>query len=670
MSESGHHLRPTSPTRATAKATVVPQSPSSDTPYERQRLKTGEIRLLKIDWNAQEDKLRLETYPVKLSDQPNYDTISYVWGTAPASVEVDCNGGRLSISPTAYEMLLHLRLYRPDVSRPLWIDAICIHQNDLEEKETQVRLMPRIYVSATQVVVWMGPSIPQTVTFMTDFPRVAKLAEDWTPTRMTTNSGWRGEGWPPEGHEFWTGLFSLLNQSWFKRLWTFQEIILASNAVLLCGENCVDADDFFNFVQKGRYEAQSYMNYTHVDASFVAGKPLVTDLAFIDCSLIRWHRQVRQDGLFEMENVNIPLSLHEIRHRSVQEQVDRVWAIAGLLSANLQEQLSSIVDYSIQGRTDYWKTHVRFAKIVFKECQNLTLLAIPRSLNRDMDHLPSWCPDLSGQQVCDFYMNGQWNKPIASQESHVQCLFASQNDDKNSAARVDAIKNHPSRLIYTTEDDDLLRVRGFVVDIISAVVEDSRLLDSKEYKEELSVDAQVHHPLYAVALDVYSKALNLARRIFYELEVTEARVPRQFIMSLLLDCRLISDLETTYHHMLTCLSSSNASRYYYGLDSEEQDRVNACATYSRVLVGHSFFATEGGRFGIAQPGLKPGDKVCAFYGEECLHILRWPVTPETHIGEHADGPAEFRCVAFIPYLMEQHERDAARLAEDEMFVIK
>jgi hypothetical protein len=82
------------------------------------------------------------------------------------------------------------------------------------------------------------------------------------------------------------------------------------------------------------------------------------------------------------------------------------------------------------------------------------------------------------------------------------------------------------------------------------------------------------------------------------------------------------------------------------------------------LVGHSFFATEGGRFGIANPGCKPGDKVCAFYGGEALYMLRWPGANDR------SGNAEFCGAAFIPPLMEQHQRDEARLGEDEIFHIR
>jgi len=82
----------------------------------------------------------------------------------------------------------------------------------------------------------------------------------------------------------------------------------------------------------------------------------------------------------------------------------------------------------------------------------------------------------------------------------------------------------------------------------------------------------------------------------------------------------------------------------------------------RNLQGHSFIATEGGRFSIATPGCKPGDKVCTFYGGAPLYVLR--------SGDTKGEPSTFCGAAFIAHLMEQHERDAARLGPDEIFSIK
>jgi hypothetical protein len=163
-----------------------------DSPYRDQPLKPGEIRLLKIEWHAPLRTLCLTTRPCTLeyslayiSDGPPFDAVSYVWGTGQASMEVICNGARLRVSSSTYEMLVHLHLHRPNPERLLWIAAICISQEDREEKATQIPLMRLINKRAVQVVVWLGPSIPETDAFMTQFGRVSRLAKNWKKTNWS-----------------------------------------------------------------------------------------------------------------------------------------------------------------------------------------------------------------------------------------------------------------------------------------------------------------------------------------------------------------------------------------------------------------------------------------------------------------------------------------------------
>ena len=56
----------------------------------------------------------------------------------------------------------------------IWLDAMCINQCDVSEKEYQVRLMRDIYASATQVLVWLGgPSGDSS----SAFSQIRRLAE-------------------------------------------------------------------------------------------------------------------------------------------------------------------------------------------------------------------------------------------------------------------------------------------------------------------------------------------------------------------------------------------------------------------------------------------------------------------------------------------------------------
>ncbi len=42
------------------------------------------------------------------------------------------------------------------VERVLWIDARCINQADIAERNNQLRIMPHIYNRAHMVLAWLG----------------------------------------------------------------------------------------------------------------------------------------------------------------------------------------------------------------------------------------------------------------------------------------------------------------------------------------------------------------------------------------------------------------------------------------------------------------------------------------------------------------------------------
>ena len=190
-------------------------------PYHDQPLGPGEIRLLTIEtrtdttnepslrhvfpWMSSVVTLRLVTRRHKLEDKPEFNALSYVWGTAPASIEVPCNESQLRVTPSAYEMLEQLQ---PQNIRPFWIDAICIDQQNAEEKATQIPLMRHIYAHAAYVVIWMAALNPSIRVFMLGFPRVLNLANNRTPkTAEWNNPGWRGQNWPRDDDKFWEGLY-------------------------------------------------------------------------------------------------------------------------------------------------------------------------------------------------------------------------------------------------------------------------------------------------------------------------------------------------------------------------------------------------------------------------------------------------------------------------------
>lgn len=119
-----------------------------------------EIRILALAPGTGDNALYGDLFVESLDyDDLHYTAISYTWSGPVGGSTIIINGIPLFITEN---LKLALRRIRgPSRSKNLWVDAICINQNDVEEKSLQVSLMGDIYASATRTTVWLGEKSAQ-----------------------------------------------------------------------------------------------------------------------------------------------------------------------------------------------------------------------------------------------------------------------------------------------------------------------------------------------------------------------------------------------------------------------------------------------------------------------------------------------------------------------------
>jgi hypothetical protein len=89
-----------------------------------------------------------------LHDCSSYHALSYTWGEPVFSKTLVVDKSmRIPITENLDFALRRLRLAG---IRALWVDAICINQQDVQERAQQVRLMGRIFSQAKRVIIWTG----------------------------------------------------------------------------------------------------------------------------------------------------------------------------------------------------------------------------------------------------------------------------------------------------------------------------------------------------------------------------------------------------------------------------------------------------------------------------------------------------------------------------------
>lgn len=124
-------------------------------------LNGDQIRVLTIDASSSvNDKIACTLSPVSLAENPVYNALSYVWGDAQDAEIIVVNGHEIKVTKNLMAILRHFRAYTGDLdvvrTTPLWIDAVCINQADMREREQQVRRMRDIYRHAARVLSWIG----------------------------------------------------------------------------------------------------------------------------------------------------------------------------------------------------------------------------------------------------------------------------------------------------------------------------------------------------------------------------------------------------------------------------------------------------------------------------------------------------------------------------------
>ena len=179
---------------------------------------------------------------------PIYEALSYAWGSTedPIDLRIGLSGNEtLAVTQNLAVALPYLRY--EDKARTLWIDAICINQQDLGERSSQVKRMADIFGLADRVVVWLGPekdNSAKVLRLLSDLSSEIKV--DFSTVTMTPATSHSAVHFSdldsvlPYSIDDARSIDALISRPWFSRLWVWQEIGLArNNAIVICGTDAI-----------------------------------------------------------------------------------------------------------------------------------------------------------------------------------------------------------------------------------------------------------------------------------------------------------------------------------------------------------------------------------------------------------------------------------------------
>jgi Heterokaryon incompatibility protein (HET) len=215
--------------------------------YEPLVSSKSEIRLLKLR-SSNNGGFQCELTKCSLNDNPEYYALSYVWGDSTVTKNILVNGKTFAATTNLIAALeiLSVELHNSDL---LWIDAICINQRDIAEKNAQVQMMSSIFKKALAVVAWVGPEQGDSTEVIEIMNHLA------AEIRSSKNAGVEILSRPapqqlldrlnPETSDMSLlslilpreqGFVRLLSERLFwKRAWILQELVLAKEVLFVCG---------------------------------------------------------------------------------------------------------------------------------------------------------------------------------------------------------------------------------------------------------------------------------------------------------------------------------------------------------------------------------------------------------------------------------------------------
>lgn len=403
------------------------------------------MRLLVLQPGTSGDVLKGSLRAFCIKSLPAYEAISYCWGDfamADCRQRVILDGRDLPITRNAAGTLLHSRSRKEPIS--LWLDQVCINQEDVNERSQQVKLMNYIYGKATKVVIHLG-EVFRYADIVYDFMHAAehegagckiwfkgerrKPISNTSPLRSVTRPG---KKMCPctiamlqihESHvnEFRHGLIELLSLPWFKRIWVVQEASLARDLVVRLGDLSVGWKGLYSVVTDILYH--NYQQFGPLPISMTDGlktvcaiellarecrRPLSWKEMFLELASASKAGHAFHNGrllhhakriLTRRRYIPVLPVLREFRHLASTKKADKLIGILGLTSPDVARwgYLSRLPHmHGIVGSCWY------FAIMHIQETGTLDVLSAACHQAWAHEPLPLWCPDWSQSTApCD-----------------------------------------------------------------------------------------------------------------------------------------------------------------------------------------------------------------------------------------------------------------------------
>jgi len=311
--------------------------------------------------------IRCSLFHTTLEEAPPYIALSYAWGDTNSSFPILVDSDTVSVTKNLRHALLRLRPKGGEKAGDLvvWIDAICINQEDIAERNMQTANMRAIYQHATSVAVWLGLENNGSETAI-------QMARDLNSCQSREEVMALLER--PEAKEHLEFLVKLFRRQYWWRIWVIQEVSCAKSAMVYCGGDAIpwttldSVCDILNTVDS-QLRSLFYAHPSYI-RTLTHGGPRGLQLS-------RYSPHLSAPPLLEL--------LLSHKSKKSTDPKDKVYALVGISSSR---HTFGKIDYSLSMREIY--THN--ARHIISTSQKLDVICVKQH-DIDQFSLPSWVTD-------------------------------------------------------------------------------------------------------------------------------------------------------------------------------------------------------------------------------------------------------------------------------------
>lgn len=507
-----------------------------------------------------------------------YLALSYTWGDQNDRCPIRVGDEVFSIGKNLESALRELRARNQDVV--VWVDQLCINQEDEDEKSYQVQQMKEIFADATGVIAWIGPAADDSGLLINTLKRTARDAASNDYYHIVND------------HELDLTLYSVpdafrkfCQRDYWSRLWIMQEFAVGRELQISCGNMTISYDSLLEAIRF--VEEFNLTNAEDTDEPYkkelypLASPYWCPEFSFMQGVVSRrWRYQsLKHQSYFFRILVDSSILAIDYNHPQCTNPRDRIFSLLGL--ANDEDTFRKIIDYSKKCEDVYEAIARKFLDQGHVDI--LALCQFPKASS-----MPTWVPD--------------WRQPTRNPCTSVP-WFSS----------FCASKGSPVRQKLTHPNNGRITLFGTFIDVVSttgSIWDPDWLADlpteyTKQYMSEIHTFCKQSLRVSESDLDYIAGLVAIADRNSIFSDTNDAECSQRCAWS--------------FNQLLELL---NKSETHLELNLEMADPLSVYARQLRALHSRRPFISKTGFIGLAPMHVIPGDVICIFLRGRTPYVLR------------------------------------------------